>query len=122
MVIASTSSVNVYIYTRSNNDYTFQQVPLTNFQAPVAYGSITSIQFNPKNSTELIVGFLSSSPTTFSLNNGGTFFKQFNDIQPMSSQNAKIAAYMPDCTRYFSFDYLDGVGLWPGINSKLYYI
>lgn len=40
----------------------------------------------------------------------------------MSAQNAKIAAFMPDGSRYYSFDYLDGVGLWPGLSNRLYYI
>lgn len=39
----------------------------------------------------------------------------------MSSKNAKIAHYMPDSVRYYSFDYLNGVGLWPGVGSRLYY-
>ena len=47
----------------------------------------------------------------------------------MSSQNAKIARFMPDGQRFFSFDYLNGIGLWPGskevVNNittyKLYY-
>jgi len=121
MVIASTSALNTYTYTKLNDNYQFQPVPLSNFQPPINYESITSLQFNPNNSTELLVGFLSSSPTFFSLDNGGSFFKRFEDIQPMSSKNAKIAQYMPDCLRYYSFDYLDGVGLWPGTGSKLYY-
>ncbi len=40
----------------------------------------------------------------------------------MSTQNAKIAGFMPDGSRYYSFDYLDGVGLWPGLSNRLYYI
>ena len=39
----------------------------------------------------------------------------------MSSKNAKIVHYMPDSVRYYSFDYLNGVGLWPGIGNRLYY-
>lgn len=112
MVIASTGSLNVYTYQRNNADYQFQQIPL-NSTASVAYGAITSVQFNPTNSSELIVGFLSNSPMAYSLNSG-IFFKKMSDTQPYSSQNAKIARYMPDGTRFYSFDYLDGVGLWPG--------
>jgi len=41
-----------------------------------------------------------------------------NDIQPMSSNNAKIARFMPDGHRFYSFDYLNGIGLWPGDKSK----
>ena len=51
MVISSTSSINLYTFQRTNDNYQFQQVPLTNFQAPVEYGAITSIQFNPSNSS-----------------------------------------------------------------------
>jgi hypothetical protein len=86
----------------------------------VEYGSITSIQFNPVNSSELIVGFLSTSPMAFSIISS-VYFKKMNDIQPQSSQNAKIAQYMPDGVRFYSFDYLNGVGLWPGLNNVLYY-
>ena len=50
MVIASTSSINLYTFQRINDNYQFQQVPLTVFQAPVEYGAITSVQFNPSNS------------------------------------------------------------------------
>lgn len=121
MVIASTSSINVYTYPKVNDNYQFQAVTLTNFQAPVNYESITSAEFNPNNATELIVGFLSSSPTIYSIDNDGSFIKRFDDIQPMSSKNAKIAHYFPDAQRYYSFDYLDGVGLWPGLQNKLYY-
>jgi hypothetical protein len=121
MVIASTSSINIYVYTRINDNYQFQSVPLTNFQSPINYESITSVEFNPNNATELIVGFLSSSPSFFSIENGGQFYKKFVDIQPMSSKNAKIARYMPDSVRYYSFDYLNGVGLWPGVGNRLYY-
>ncbi len=39
----------------------------------------------------------------------------------MSSENAKVARYMPDHDRFYSYDYLDGVGIWPGLNNKLYY-
>lgn len=89
-----------------------------NSTAPVAYGAITSVEFNPLNSSELIVGFLSNSPMAYSLINA-VFFKKMPDIQPDSSQNAKIAHYMPDGQRIFSYDYLDGVGLWPGSRSNL---
>jgi len=122
MVIASTSSINLYTFQRTNDNYQFQQVPLTNFQAPVDYGAITSVQFNPSNSSELLIGYLSSSPGAYSIENGGQFFKKLNDIQPMSSQNAKIARYMPDHSRFFSYDFINGVGLWPGVGNKLYYI
>ena len=40
----------------------------------------------------------------------------------MSSQNAKIAKYMPDNIRFYSYDFINGVGLWPGPNNKLYYL
>jgi hypothetical protein len=127
MVIASTGLLNVYTYERSNDNYNFQQIPLE-ASAPVNYGSITSVQFNPTNSSELIVGFLSASPVAYSLSNG-VYFKKYSDVQPMSSQNAKIARYMPDGQRYYSYDYLKGIGLWPGtrLNSntgptyRLYY-
>lgn len=128
MVIASTSSLNIYTYAQNNDDYTFQQIPL-NATAPVAYGSITSVQFNPTDSEELLVGFLEVSPMAYSVTNG-VYFKKISDTQPKSSQNAKIARYMPDGQRYYSFDYLNGVGLWPGskvitnetaIAYKLYY-
>lgn len=122
MVIASTSSINLYTFQRFNDNYQFQQVTLINFKAPVEYGAITSIQFNPTNSSELLVGYLSSSPGYFSIDNGGLFFKKLSDIQPMSSQNAKVARYMPDASRFYSFDYLNGVGLWPGLKDKLYYV
>jgi len=39
----------------------------------------------------------------------------------MSSQNAKIAKYMPDGVRFYSYDYLNGVGLWPGATQRLFY-
>jgi hypothetical protein len=112
MAIATTGSLNVYTYQRNNADYSFQQVPLSSI-APVTYGAITSVQFNPTNSSELIVGFLSNSPMAYSLTSG-IYFKKMADIQPDSSQNAKIARYMPDGIRFYSYDYLDGVGLWPG--------
>lgn len=115
MVIASTSTLNFYTYQRNNADYQFNPIPL-NSTAPVAYGAITSVQFNPLNSSELIVGFLSNSPMAYSLVNA-VFFKKVQDIQPSSSQNAKIARYMSDGIRYYSYDYLDGVGLWPGTKT-----
>ena len=40
----------------------------------------------------------------------------------MSAQNAKIARYMPDNTRFFSYDFINGVGLWPGVGNKLFYL
>jgi hypothetical protein len=127
MVIASTGALNIYTFAKDNDDYQFQQIPL-NSTAPVNFGSITSVQFNPTNSSEIIVGFLDVSPLAYSLS-AGIFFKKLTDIQPMSSQNAKIAKYMPDGQRFFSYDYLDGVGLWPGtkalnngtVTYKLYY-
>ena len=127
MMIASTNSLNIYTYQNNNGDYNFQQIPLNSI-APVQYGSVTSATFNPTDSSQIIVGFLSSSPIAYSINNG-IFFKKLNDIQPMSSQNAKIARFMPDGQRFFSFDYLNGIGLWPGskevVNNittyKLYY-
>ena len=122
MVIASTSSINLYTFQRTNDNYQFQQVPLTNFQASVDNGAITSVQFNPSNSSELLIGYLSSSPGAYSIENGGKFFKKINDIQPMSAQNAKIARYMPDNYRFFSYDFINGVGLWPGVGNKLYYL
>jgi len=79
----------------------------------VQYGSITSAQFNPTDSSEVIVGFLSTSPLAYSISNA-VFFKKLNDIQPMSSNNAKIARYMPDGQRFYSYDFLNGIGLWPG--------
>jgi hypothetical protein len=112
MVIATTGLLNVYTYQRNNDNYEFQQVTL-NSTAPLAYGAITSVQFNPTNSSELVVGFLSNSPMAFSLVSS-VYFKKIQDIQPSSSQNAKIARYMPDGLRFYSYDYLDGVGLWPG--------
>lgn len=115
MVIASTGALNIYTYQKDNDDYQFQQIPL-NSTAPVSYGSITSVQFNPVNSSEIIVGFLDVSPMAYSLVNG-IFFKKMNDIQPMSSKNGKVAKYMPDGQRIYSYDYLDGVGLWPGAKS-----
>jgi hypothetical protein len=51
MVIASTSSINLYTFRRLNDNYQFQQVPLTVFQAPVEYGALTSVEFNPSNSS-----------------------------------------------------------------------
>lgn len=122
MVIATTSSINIYTLQRLNDNYSFNKVDLANSQAPIEYGSITSIQFNPSNSSELLVGYLSSSPGFYSIENNGVFFKKLSDIQPMSSQNAKIAKYMPDNSRFYSFDYLNGVGIWPGLQDRLYYV
>ena len=51
----------------------------------------------------------------------GGYFKKIYDIQPMSSENAKIAKFMPDGSRFYSFDYLNGIGLWPGATGKLTY-
>jgi len=51
MVIASTSSINTYLYNRVNDNYQFQSIPLAYFQAPINYESITSIEFNPNNAT-----------------------------------------------------------------------
>ncbi len=59
------------------------------------------------------MGFLDASPMAYSVTSG-VFFKRLADTQPKSSQNAKIARYMPDGQKYYSFDYLNGVGLWPG--------
>lgn len=115
MVIASTGALNIYTYQKDNDDYQFQQIPL-NSTAPVSYGSITSVQFNPVNSSEIIVGFLDISPMAYSLVNG-IFFKKMTDIQPMSAKNGKVARYFPDGQRFYSYDYLDGVGLWPGSKS-----
>lgn len=61
--------------------------------------------------------------------NDDVFFKKSTDIQPMESENAKIAKYMPDGYRFYSYDYLNGVGLWPGseifinnvLTPRLYY-
>ncbi len=49
MVIASTNSLNIYTFAKSNDDYSFQQINL-NAISPIAYGSITSVQFNPTDS------------------------------------------------------------------------
>lgn len=29
---------------------------------------------------------------------------------------------MPDHTRFYSYDFINGIGLWPGPNGKLYYL
>lgn len=39
----------------------------------------------------------------------------------MSAQNAKVARYLPDNSRFFSYDFINGVGLWPGPGGKLFY-
>ena len=51
MVIASTSSINTYLYNRVNDNYQFQSIPLAYFQAPINYESLTSVEFNPNNAT-----------------------------------------------------------------------
>ena len=43
MVIASTSSINIYTFQRTNDNYQFQQIPLTIFESPIEYESITSV-------------------------------------------------------------------------------
>lgn len=127
MTIASTGSLNVYTYSRSNDNYQFQQIPLAS-TSPVQLGAITSAEFNPNNSSEILVGFLSASPMFFSMemqspdeDKPGGFFKKIFDIQPMSSENAKIAKFMPDGSRFYSYDFLNGIGLWPGASGKLAY-
>ena len=35
MVIASTSSINIYTFQKINDNYQFQKIPLTNYKAPV---------------------------------------------------------------------------------------
>jgi hypothetical protein len=65
------------------------------------------------------VGFLNVSPQLLELDTG--LFKLLKDIQPQSSLNAKKARYMPDGKRILSSDYINGIGIWPGVNNTLYY-
>jgi hypothetical protein len=119
MGIASNNMIYVYTYKRNNDQYTFKLVS-NNSTVPTAYGAITSFQFNPTNSSEMVVGFLNVSPMGYTLAKN-TYFPKLKDIQPMGSQNQKVARYMPDGQRFYSYDYLKGIGLWPGPGSKLYY-
>ena len=57
----------------------------------------------------------------FSIDNS-IFFQKFKDTQPKSALNPKIARYFPDGQRVFSFDYLVGMGVWPGLNNTLLYL
>lgn len=42
--------------------------------------------------------------------------------QPTFMNNFKIVKFMPDGKRVFSSDYLEGIGLWPGLpNLPLLY-
>eukprot|EP00919_Chromeraceae_sp_WS-2016_P049349 GHVR01116821.1.p1 GENE.GHVR01116821.1~~GHVR01116821.1.p1 ORF type:complete len:110 (+),score=7.23 GHVR01116821.1:736-1065(+) len=68
----------------------------------------------------MAIGFLDGNPQLYNINKK-TFFSKTNDVQPHRSQNYKIAMYMADGQRLYSYDYLEGVGIWPGPNNKLVY-
>lgn len=93
--------------------------PLNSVQTPPNNEDITSIQFNPNDSNEMIVGFLNVSPQFFKLDT--QYFAPVKDIQPLATKNAKKANYMPDGKRFLSSDSLNGIGLWPGVGNKLFY-
>lgn len=65
------------------------------------------------------MGFLNVSPQLLNLDTG--LFVLLKDIQPQSSLNAKKAQFMPDGKRVLSSDYVNGIGIWPGVNNTLYY-
>jgi hypothetical protein len=67
----------------------------------------------------MTIGFLNVSPQTFHLDT--LTFTAPKDIQPQASSNAKKASYMPDGKRFLSSDFLDGIGVWPGVKQQLYY-
>jgi len=117
MAITSNEQINIYSFTRTAGTYAFNQ--LTSLTAAVANGDVTSIQFNPNNSNELVVGFLNVSPQLLEIDTG--LFKLLKDIQPQSSLNAKKSQFMPDGKRVLSSDYINGLGIWPGVNDTLYY-
>lgn len=66
------------------------------------------------------MGFLNISPQFLRIDSG--FFVPMKDIQPFASKNPKIANYMPDGKRVISTDNLKGIGIWPGVGDKLYYV
>ncbi len=89
------------------------------FVSPLNNQDITSIQFNPTDSNEMVVGFLNVSPQFLKIDTG--YFVPAKDIQPMASKNTKKATYMPDGKRFMSSDALDGIGLWSGVKNTLLY-
>lgn len=104
---------------KDNDQYQFN---LFRFNVPpVEYGAITSIKFSPNSESQIILGFLSSSPSFYSFLDDGVFFTNFTDIQPSPNNNAKVARYLPDGIRVYSYDFEKGVGLWSGPKNKLYY-
>ncbi len=63
---------------------------------------------------------MSSDPYIFNIDSV-KFNRKLSDVQPQSGQNAKIVQFLPDGKRLISFDYLNGYGIWPGINNSLFY-
>jgi WD40 repeat protein len=86
-------------------------------------GTFTSFDFNPKDSSSIVVGFSSGSPRIYQFNGNSTqFIKISSQDQPSYQNNPKTVRFMPDGQRIFSSDNLVGVGLWPGnTNSSLVY-
>lgn len=89
------------------------------FQPPPGNQDITSIEFNPTDSNEMVVGFLNVSPQFLKIDTG--YFVPAKDIQPLAGKNEKKATYMPEGKRFMSSDALNGIGIWPGIKNNLYY-
>jgi WD40 repeat protein len=118
MAISTNSEINIYTYERKDGQYMFIPLEQT-FQPPVSNQDITSIEFNPNDSNEMVVGFLNVSPQFLKIDTG--FFVPGKDIQPLAAKNDKKATYMPDGKRFLSSDALNGIGIWPGVKNTLFY-
>jgi hypothetical protein len=78
-------------------------------------GFFTSFDFNPKDSSQIVVGFINGSPRIYKFNgNSSEYSKVSSQDQPSYQNNPKTVRFMPDGQRVFSSDDQLGVGLWPG--------
>lgn len=115
--VQDTATIGIYDIIRDNGGFSF--VLASEIKIDTAFGFISSVEYNPHKSTELVVGFSNTSPKLIDYSDPGSSFAPLYDKgeQPSYKDNYKIVAFLPDGKRVISSGYQPGVGLWPAVPS-----
>lgn len=112
--VSTTTVLGVYEVIPTPGGFVFETRSYT--PEEVAYGLISSFDFNPHNSDIVAIGFSNMSPKIYDFSQDYLGFQTLflDGEQPGYYNNYKIVEFMPDGKRVASSDYIEGVGLWPG--------
>lgn len=105
-------TLGFYSIIMDNGQFYFERVKSITIDS--TFGLINSVDFNPLNPSQIVVGFSNVSPRLYDTENETLGFTKLIDLgeQPSYKGNWKRALFLPDGKRVISSDE-KGFGFWP---------